>query len=33
MLKHIGSDIYSVNNLVEDYSVTTNFLGPSKVGL
>jgi len=28
MLKHGGSDIYNVKELREDYSVTTNFLGP-----
>jgi hypothetical protein len=29
MLKHGGSDIYSVKKLVEDFSVTTNLLGPN----
>lgn len=33
MLKHGGSDIYNVKELKEDYSVTTNFLGPSLIGL
>ncbi len=33
MLKHGGSDIYNVKELKEDYSVTTNFLGPSQLGL
>ncbi len=33
MLKHGGSDIYNVKELVEDFSVTTNFLGPSLNGL
>jgi len=33
MLKHGGSDIYNVKELIEDYSVTTNFLGPNKNGI
>lgn len=33
MLKHGGSDIYNIKELVEDFSVTTNFLGPSLNGL
>jgi histidinol-phosphate/aromatic aminotransferase/cobyric acid decarboxylase-like protein len=33
MLKHGGSDIYNITKLKEDYSVTTNFLGPSSYGL
>jgi len=33
MLKHGGSDIYSVNKLVEDFSVTTNLFGPNQIGL
>lgn len=33
MLKHGGSDIYAVKELIEDYSVTTNLLGPSLIGL
>jgi len=31
---HGGQDIYdNLNELVEDFSVTTNYLGPSKIGL
>lgn len=33
MLQHGGHEVYLVNNLLEDYSVTTNFMGPSQVGL
>ena len=33
MLEHGGSDIYKVKELYEDYSVTTNLLGPSLSGL
>ena len=33
MLKHGGSDIYNVKELIEDFSVTTNFLGPSLNGI
>lgn len=33
ILQHGGSEVYKVKNLVEDYSVTTNFMGPSLVGL
>lgn len=33
MLQHGGAEVYSVKNLFEDYSVTTNFMGPSKKGL
>jgi histidinol-phosphate/aromatic aminotransferase/cobyric acid decarboxylase-like protein len=33
MLKHGGSDIYNVDNLKEDFSVTTNFMGPSSSGI
>jgi histidinol-phosphate/aromatic aminotransferase/cobyric acid decarboxylase-like protein len=33
MLQHGGHEVYLVNNLIEDYSVTTNFMGPSKIGL
>ena len=33
MLKHGGSDIYNITQLVEDYSVTTNLLGPCASGL
>jgi len=33
MLQHGGHEVYLVNNLIEDYSVTTNFLGPSLIGL
>ena len=32
-LKHGGSDIYHVKELKEDYSVTTNFLGPNLAGI
>jgi histidinol-phosphate/aromatic aminotransferase/cobyric acid decarboxylase-like protein len=33
MLKHGGSDIYNIKELVQDYSVTTNYLGPCANGL
>ena len=33
MLNHGGADIYNVKNFKEDYSVTTNFLGPNSNGL
>ncbi len=33
MLKHGGSDIYKVKELKDDYSVTTNFLGPNLNGI
>lgn len=33
MLKHGGSDIYNIKELKEDYSVTTNLLGPNLNGL
>ena len=33
MLQHGGHEVYTVKSLVEDYSVTTNFMGPSKIGL
>ena len=33
MLQHGGHEVYKVNKLIEDYSVTTNFIGPSLYGL
>ena len=33
MLQHGGHGVYTVKSLVEDYSVTTNFMGPSEIGL
>jgi histidinol-phosphate/aromatic aminotransferase/cobyric acid decarboxylase-like protein len=33
MLQHGGHEVYTVNKLVEDYSVTTNFMGPSEIGI
>ncbi len=33
MLKHGGSDIYNIKELIEDYSVTTNFMGSNKIGI
>jgi histidinol-phosphate/aromatic aminotransferase/cobyric acid decarboxylase-like protein len=33
MLQHGGHEVYTINKLIEDYSVTTNFMGPSTVGL
>lgn len=33
MYHHGGQEVYTVKNLVEDYSVTTNCMGPSKKGL
>jgi len=33
MLQHGGSEVYKVKSLFEDYSVTTNFMGPSLKGL
>jgi histidinol-phosphate/aromatic aminotransferase/cobyric acid decarboxylase-like protein len=33
MLQHGGHEVYTVKSLVEDYSVTTNFMGPSKLGI
>ena len=33
MLQHGGHEVYTVKSLVEDYSVTTNFMGPSEIGI
>jgi histidinol-phosphate/aromatic aminotransferase/cobyric acid decarboxylase-like protein len=33
VLQHGGSEVYKVNKLIEDYSVTTNYMGPSFLGL
>jgi len=33
MLQHGGHEVYSVPVLIEDYSVTTNFMGPSPLGI
>jgi hypothetical protein len=33
MLQHGGHEVYTVKKLVEDYSVTTNFMGPSEIGI
>jgi len=33
MLQHGGHEVYTVPFLVEDYSVTTNFMGPSNLGI
>ena len=33
MLQHGGHEVYTVKSLVEDYSVTTNFMGPCELGI
>jgi len=33
MLQHGGHEVYTVKSLVEDYSVTTNFMGPCEIGI